>query len=305
MDGGLFEASFQAAVRESGRPYLEAKQAILGMHAEALPLLKAKQAPSSDWKTRLTADILIGWLSQQALFDQCTRYVKGELPGTPPITGKFSVLHRARAIVRLGKDTTPRLLEMLIKTHDYANDDERAAIFGALLRIGDARAVKPLVELLQTSDDDGLRTSAAGALGSFHDPEVVKALRAVLVDKAKSAPLRASAAHSLGELKDSESLSALEKILLEKTNAFELRKAAARAIEQVGDPRATATLVQALTATNDLVLLQVIVEALGTIGDHSSLAALERMAHHSDSHIREEARDAREKVLGRTHSAPK
>lgn len=305
MDGGLFEVSFRTAVRETGRPYLEAKQTILGMHAEALPLLKAKQTPTADWKTRLTADILIGWQSQQALFDQCTRYVKGDLPGTPPITGKFSALQRARAIARLGKEVTPRLLEMLIKTHEYASTDERSALFGALVRIGDARAVHPLVEVLQSGGDDALRTSAAGALGSFHDAEATKALRVVLHDPAKFALLRATAASSLGALKDSESLSMLESLLGEKTNAFELRKAAAHAIEQIGDPKATGTLVHALTTTNDLVLLQVIVEALGTLGDRSSLEPLGRLEHHSDSHIREEAKDAREKVLDRLHAASK
>lgn len=305
MDGGVFEISFQTAVKETGKPYLDAKQTILAMHADAPPLLRAKQSPPADWKTRLTADILIGWQSQPALYEECAHYVKGALPGTPGITGKFSALQRAKAIARLGKDAAPCLLEMLIKTHAFANDDERAAIFGALIRIGDARAVRPLVEVIQTGADDNLKTLATAALGSFHDTEGTKALRTALSDRARSTPLRAAAATSLGEQKDAESLSALEKLLLEPANAFELRKAAARAIEQIGDPKATRTLVHALSTTNDLVLQQVIVEALGAIGDYTSLSPLEHLTHHPDAHLREEAQDAREKVLSRTHAAPK
>jgi len=300
MNQDPFEASFEVAVRTTGTRYTDARQAIINLGGRALRELRAKQTAAAGWQTGVVADILIGWLTKRDLFEQCTQYVRGRLPGRPPITGKFTAVQRANAIARLGDEVVPRLLEMLLKTRDYTAAEESAAIFGALGRIGDKRAVPPLQELMTTESDDAIKTMAAGALGQLRDARAVQPLRAVLLDRVQSTALRATAAMSLGELGDSGALVALQDILLDRTNAPELRRAAARAIDKLGDPRASEALVQTLTKTEDLVLLQVVVEALGKLGNRAHRAPLEDLANdHGDEFIREAAREAAEKVLSR------
>ncbi len=300
MQTDQFEVAFQRAVQETGVPYSRARQDILDMGTQALSVLQSKQMVSADWQTTLVSAILIGWLTRPDLFHQCAQYARGNLPGRLPITGKFTAAQRANAIARLGPDTVPRILEMLLKTREYQNEEESAALFGALVRIGDKSAVLPLIELLHTSRDTAIKTMTAGTLGQLRDPRATPPLRDVLLDEGQPTALRATAALSLGELRDEGVLRPLQDILLEETNSVELRKAAARALEKLGNVQASRALVESLNKIEDLVLLQIVVEALGKLGDEAALEPLHNLANtHEDEFIQEAAQEAQAQIRGR------
>lgn len=300
MDRSQFETGLRDATRQTGAEYLDTRRAILDAGPAVLTFLGSTQVPATDWKTALVVAVLAGWLTRKDLFDQCTRYVEGDLPGRPPITGKFSAIQRATTVARLGPDVVPRLLEMLIKTGE-GNDAERAAaIFGSLVRIGDTRAVPPLIDLLAPPNEENTRVMAAGALGQLHDPRAAAPLRTVLANTSLSPGLRATAALSLGELRDSGSLKMLQGVLVDGAQNPEVRIGAARAIGKLGDSSVAGALSQALTTSHDLVLLQVVIETAARLGDQSSLPMLSDLAsHHEDEFIREAAENAREEISRR------
>src|SRR3977135_1873136 len=64
------EKAFNTAVATDGDAYREARARVLDRGASALPYLDAKQA-SADWRTSLTAWILLGCLRNRDLFDKC------------------------------------------------------------------------------------------------------------------------------------------------------------------------------------------------------------------------------------------
>src|SRR5262249_10259744 len=72
-----------------------------------------------------------------------------------------------------------------------------------------ARAVAPLMEVLKTSPDAGLRSVAAGELGQTFQPRVVPALIEALDDP--SASVRTSAIHALMFLRDRRAIEPLQR----------------------------------------------------------------------------------------------
>ena len=193
-----FEHHFFVVVEQTDAPYLEARQRILNMGSQATPWLEQKRGSSANWKNTLGVEILNGWLNERSKFELCKTYVKGNLPGRPPITGKFTAVQRAKAIANLRVSVTPCLLEMLLKTHDQTKPEENAAIFGALARLGDKRSVEPLLHLLGPGNAEEMRLSAAGVLGQLQDSRAIAPLLSIVRDRAQPEALRATAALSLG-----------------------------------------------------------------------------------------------------------
>jgi HEAT repeat protein len=92
----------------------------------------------------------------------------------------------------------------------------------------------------------------------------------------------------------------MQEVLLSPASGLELRKAVVGALDQLGDTRAAQALNEALPRSDDLVLLQLVIEALGKLGGPSSLGALERLARdHPDAFIKDAARDAAASIRGR------
>jgi len=300
MSRDQFEAAFAATLAEVGAPYLQARQTILFEGSAALPWLEAKRASTADWNTILHVDILTGWLKSRSQFELCLDYIRGNLPGSPPITGTFTPVQRADAVAGLGAEVTPRLLEMILKSDEAADPKERASVFGALTRLRDRRAVPPLIALLGPERDPALRRSAAGALGHLEDARAVPPLLSLLRNPSETENVRCSAATSLGFLGAREASSTMQEVLLSPASGLELRKAVVGALDQLGDTRAAQALNEALPRSDDLVLLQLVIEALGKLGGPSSLGALERLARdHPDAFIKDAARDAAASIRGR------
>jgi HEAT repeat protein len=130
----------------------------------------------------------------------------------------------------------------LIKALGYEKDASvRAAAAGSLGRIGDSRAVEPLIAVLGDARRD-VRQAAAGALSLIGDPRAVQPLIGVLNDW--DPMVRLSAASALGRF-GAPAVEALSGALTDSTVA--VRRSAARALGAIGDRRAVEPLSGALT----------------------------------------------------------
>ena len=300
MTSDEFDLQFQAAAKETGPVYVKARDGIVGMRHAALPSLQAKRQ-GGDWQSLLAADILSGWITNKDLFDRATEFIKGNLPGKPPITGQFTPEQRAKVTAQLGRDVTPRLLEILSKTREFGTGDDRQALFGAISILRDSRAVPVLLELLATSEDSGLRVLAADSLGKLEDLRAAPALEAIMKDPSQSKELRGVCAIGVGQLRTPNASALLQGILLDQGEDLALLKSAARGLSRLGDTQATATLLQALDRNADVELTLILIDTLGELGNASCLPALRRLAsNHPDRFVRESARDAQELVAERS-----
>jgi HEAT repeat protein len=100
----------------------------------------------------------------------------------------------------------------LIEALRYGKDHSvRFAAALALGKIGDTRAVKPLIRAFQDRDD--IREAAAVALGKIGHPSAVEPLSALLNDT--SWDVRGSAAKALGQIGDAQAVEPLIKALKE------------------------------------------------------------------------------------------
>jgi HEAT repeat protein len=118
----------------------------------------------------------------------------------------------------------------LIKALRYVKDEKvRLAAAGALGDIGDARALDPLVAVLQ-DPDPLVRAVAASALGRIGDARALDPLVAVLQDPDPS--VRQAAVHALGKMGDARAVKPLTKVL--KDHSHEVQQSAVEALMKLG-----------------------------------------------------------------------
>ena len=136
------------------------------------------------------------------------------------------------------KMTTPKVetlkarkdIKGLIKALRYRKDEGvRQAAAEVLGKIGDPRAVEPLIAALKDAEWI-VREAAAKALGKIGDTRAVEPLIAALKDQNSWA--RAAAAESLGKIGDPRAVELLIATLKDKDSG--VRKAAAKALDHLG-----------------------------------------------------------------------
>lgn len=159
--------------------------------------------------------------------------VKIGAPGVELLIGALKdtdrrVCHDAAEMLgEIGEErAVPHLAAVLIDSDDYYMR-ERAV--KALARIGDLRAVEPLVVALNDREMT-VRRAVVRALASMGDTRAVPPLIAALEVK----DLRESAAWALGELVDPRAIDSLIATLKDETPST--RKVAAQALERIGAP---------------------------------------------------------------------
>jgi HEAT repeat protein len=135
---------------------------------------------------------------------------------------------RAAAAGSLGRIGDSRAVEPLIAVLGDARRDVRQAAAGALSLIGDPRAVQPLIGVLNDWDPI-VRQTAAGALGRFGAP-AVEALSGALTDS--TVGVRQAAARALGAIGDRRAVEPLSGALTDSTAG--VRQAAAKALAKLG-----------------------------------------------------------------------
>jgi len=150
---------------------------------------------------------------------------------------------RAEAAISLGRVGDARAVDPLIEALSDGNELVRAAAAQALGRIGDPKAVDPLIRTLNSVQYDvyenqEVQKQTIWALGYIGDPKAVDPLiRSLEVDPV-------DAASALGQIGDPRAVDPLIKAL--NDDNYFTRRAAASALGEIGDPRAIGPLTKAL-----------------------------------------------------------
>jgi HEAT repeat protein len=300
MASSEFETNFQIVADGTGEAYRRARQRILDAGPAVAPLIEARRT-ASEWRSRLAAEVLSGWLSRKEVLERAGEYIQGNLPGEAPITGTFTPSQRAKMVEQLGGESVPRLLEMLISTPDELDGKAREAIFTALAALKDGRAVPGLLHVLETEQDPGTRVLAAATLGRTGETQAAAPLLRIVQTPSEPLALRAAAAIAVGELRAPDALALLTGMLQDPAADLALRKAAVQGLQRLEDRKANPALLRALERESDRELLILIVDTLASLGDASTLPALDRVAKgHSDRFVRESAEAARYNVAERS-----
>ncbi len=259
----------------------------------AVAVVEGRAATGPDPLGRLAAAALLAWLRDEAGCEGVTRAMRGDIPSlgaaTDP-TGVWSIQIRAAAIAALGATAATRALEIIALDHESDEADFRQlpSLFGALVRLGDGRAIEPLRRVLVDDRRPAVRTLAADALAALDAPVAPELVR-ILEDRREDPELRDRCAAALDRLRAAEATPVLRDIVGREDEPPTLRAACARSLTR-RDPEAARALVEAGLDAADLELLGAFVSLLGDIGDRGTLSRLEQMAsEHPNRVVREEA----------------
>jgi HEAT repeat protein len=180
--------------------------------------------------------------------------------------------------------------------HDFLNTDAgiriRIAAIQALGRMGDDRAIVPLMSILGNQKENyRLRLSAAESLGRLGDSQALNPLISIVKDEQESSQyLKESAVKALGMLGDIRALEPLiemfeaQKGIKNKFNF--LKEQIVEAIGRLGPNhnRAVETLLTALEDEAACIRLSAI-ESLSEIGDHHCIPLLKQRLFDSDDDV--------------------
>ncbi|MBC8492916.1 MAG: HEAT repeat domain-containing protein [Chloroflexi bacterium] len=168
-------------------------------------------------------------------------------------------------------------VESLIWAMDIDDGALRHDAAVTLGKIGDPRAVKPLIRAWRADRDHWDQYDVRMALLSICDPAAVEPLIEALRGEGVSLDRRWLAAEALGDIGDARAVEPLIEAL--KDEDKDLCRQAAEALGDIGDPRALGPLIDALK--DDIAragyigeLAAVVAEALGDIGDERAVPAL-------------------------------
>lgn len=120
----------------------------------------------------------------------------------------------ADELLRIGRPAVPNLLTELKSPKPWG----RVHSMEILAKLHEPSAVKPILEILRSDPEEGVRGVAAYVLGQFNDRSVLPDLRKAAVSKDHH--VARSAWQSLGTLKDVESIPVLIQSLGKKTIAI-------------------------------------------------------------------------------------
>jgi HEAT repeat protein len=308
MSDGTFQSQFSIARAERGERYRDARDRILTLEPaarrEAFSDLEQIAAAASDWQAQLTAEILIGWIADERTFRTCDAFARGELPRPAPLPG-FTVSHRAEAIAELGKAATPRVVERLWKTNEYGDETESGALFGALEKLRDTRAVMPMIALIEdrTSSAD-VKSFAAGVLSVIGDPRGLEPVLRLAQDRDVAPEARIPAIRSLGRFSDRRASTALIGILENEKLPVEERRAAGDGLLNRSDPATRSPIIDVLEKAGDRLMRLTLVQILGRIGTAEDIPRLQELAGKSPQ-LRADVDDAIEDIQARQPSRPR
>ena len=154
----------------------------------------------------------------------------------------------------------------------------------ALGKIGDLRAVEPLIKLLADSELGNYRHLVAEWLGDLGDPRAVEPLANAL--SAWYPPTRRDAAESLGKIGDPRAFEPLLETLADSES--EVRREAASSLGDLGDPRAVEPLVETLGDSESEVRRQA-ASSLGDLGDRRAVEPLIKTLADRSSKVSQQA----------------
>jgi HEAT repeat protein len=180
---------------------------------------------------------------------------------------------RVDVLTVLGEIGGDRALQMAIRSLSDPNHDVRKASILLVGKLRDKRAIKPLLDVLDSPADE-LRRGAVRVLGLIggRSPRVAKAINNLLVADS-SLEVRAEAARALGRLLHFSSIS----VLIEALNDpyWTVREHAENALNNFAQ-RAVKALIGALHSEHDFVRVRS-ARILGNIGGPAAVKALQAL----------------------------
>ncbi|RPI92826.1 MAG: HEAT repeat domain-containing protein [Chloroflexi bacterium] len=206
---------------------------------------------------------------------------------------KNEKIWQSRAAEALAKIGVPAVEPLAKALHDGEYDVRHAAA-EALRMIGDASAVKPLLEVLKDDGHDNdhtLRGEAAEALGEIGDVSAVGPLIVALKDREKY--MRQTAAEALGKIGDARAVQPLIRSL--KDTNDDVRSNVAEALGAIGDLQAFEPLLLALEDSSEYVRMSA-AEALGEMGEAAAIQPLIALLRDQNDGVRIAAKAALEKL---------
>lgn len=163
---------------------------------------------------------------------------------------------------------TDETVAALVAAAERGPDSVREAVAFSLGRIGGARAVSYLKDLLLEAEAEAIRIAAAEALRELRDPKTVPPLVQVLASP--SAGLRRAAVAALSAVGTPEAMGGVAARLGDQDS--QVRAEARRALEAAGDPRLTTWAVSQVLASADPPAK---VEAIGMLCEHGGPASVD------------------------------
>lgn len=176
---------------------------------------------------------------------------------------------RAGAAAELGKIGNTKAVQPLI---ELINDQEMDVVKNTILalgKIGDKRAVDPLIDMLKHKDNI-VRGFAASALGKIGDARAADILFTALKDKDNS--VQEKAIEALGKIGDAHCIELLITALRSKKKR--IRYCAAYALGQTGDPRAVDPLINIALKDKEDYVQNLAARALSKLGDDDTVMIL-------------------------------
>lgn len=142
------------------------------------------------------------------------------------------------ALSKIGAPAVDTILP-LFKDKGYPVN-RRAILARALGKIGDKRAIKPLVASLEEGDPNLLHsvTWALYKIGEASAPELISLL------KSENLSVKESAVVTLGKIKAKSAIEPLSRILRDKNTPSPLKQKVAQALDDIGTPEAEAVLLK-------------------------------------------------------------
>jgi len=178
--------------------------------------------------------------------------------------------HAANKIKKMPDSDKLQYVNILISKLKGGTESERRRAALGLGRIGDPRAVDPLIKALESKDEDrDVRLLAAKALGKIGDVRAINTLIETLKDE--NAEVRMIAAEALGKIGDVQAVDSLIEALQDEEE--HVRAYAAEALGEIGDTKAVDPLIGALTDEFPEVR-GAVAYALGVIGDSIAVKPL-------------------------------
>jgi HEAT repeat protein len=180
-----------------------------------------------------------------------------------PDTRTYSAVKLAQASDYTDKRAIPGLIELL-KNDDRNSIDQAAKALG---RIGDQKAIPPLLEALEENRGaGGGREAIVRALGRLKAKDAVALIIDVL--NTKSHPERKAAAEALGEIGELQALPHLLRVSKDWKMHLDVRIAAVQSLGKLQDPSVVIDLLPIFhDRRQENVLRAAVADVLGDLGD--------------------------------------
>ncbi len=185
-------------------------------------------------------------------------------------------------LTRIGRIRHPRAEKILTDILKNEDDIFRQIVAFNLGKIGTSRSVGFLISAL-FDKSEFVRAFSARALGRIGGQSAGDALAAAL-KKEKSSYVRSFLASALGDIADKRYVGQLI-FCLKNDEDISVRQCAASALGEIGDTSSVEPLIDALE--KDVGISDVIIRALGKIGDPRATGHLIKILKNEDSFVRE------------------